>query len=313
MSRRGLFLFVAMCVIWGIPYLLIRVAVGEISPAMLVFVRTGVGALILAPLVLARGGPLAIGSRWPWLLAFAAIEVGAPWFFLSSAEQHLTSALAALLIAAVPLVGAVIAAAFGNREHFGRASLSGLLLGLAGVGLIVGFNLRASDVTAVLEMAVVVVGYALGPAILARYLTGIPSVTVIGSALALCAVVYAPFAIATWPHHVPSAGALASLAVLAVVCTAVAFLLFFALIAEVGPVRSTVITYVNPAVAAVAGFAVLHESLTAPMVLGFGLVIAGSVLSTRRRKAAPTARVDEAGAPGSRREHREEAVEQPLG
>jgi drug/metabolite transporter (DMT)-like permease len=297
-SRRGLFLFVAMCVIWGIPYLLIRVAVGEVSPAMLVFVRTGLATLILAPLVFARGGPRTIGSRWPWLLAFAAIEVGVPWFFLSSAEQHITSALAALLIAAVPLVGAVIAAAFGNREHFGLVSLSGLLLGLIGVALIVGFDLGASNVVAVLEMGVVVVGYALGPAILSRYLTGVPSVTVIGSALALCCVVYAPFAIATWPAHVPSVAALAALGGLAVVCTAIAFLLFFALIAEVGPVRSTVITYVNPAVAAVAGFAVLHESLTLAMVAGFALVIAGSVLSTRR-----------AGAPEPRRE----AIEQPLG
>ena len=277
-----------MCVIWGIPYLLIRVAVLEISPAMLVFVRTGVATIILAPLVFARGGPRAIGSRWRWLLVFAAVEVGAPWFLLSSAEQHLTSAFTALLVAAVPLVGAVIAAAFGNREHFGLVSLSGLLLGLAGVALIVGFDLRASDVTAVLEMGAVVVGYALGPAILARYLTGVPSVTVIGTALALCCVVYAPFAVATWPAHVPSLAALAAIGVLAVLCTAVAFLLFFALIAEVGPVRSTVITYVNPAVAAVAGVAVLHESLTLPMIAGFALVIAGSVLSTRRQ-AVPEA------------------------
>ena len=277
-----------MCVIWGIPYLLIRVAVLEVSPAVLVFVRTGVATVILAPLVFARGGPRMIGSRWPWLLAFAAIEVGAPWFFLSSAEQHITSALAALLIAAVPLVGAVIAAAFGNREHFGLVSLSGLLIGLAGVALIVGFDLGASDVTAVLEIGLVVVGYALGPAILSRYLSGVPSVTVIGSALALCAIAYAPFAIATWPQHVPSVPALTSMAVLAVVCTAVAFLCFFALIAEIGPVRSTVITYVNPAVAAVAGVVILHESLTLPMIAGFGLVLVGSVLSTRRQ-AAPEA------------------------
>jgi drug/metabolite transporter (DMT)-like permease len=291
-------LFLAMCVIWGIPYLLIRVAVSEVSPAMLVFVRTGLATLILAPLVFARGGPRAIGSRWPWLLAFAAVEVGVPWFFLSSAEQHITSALAALLIAAVPLVGAVIAAGFGNREHFGLVSLSGLLLGLAGVALIVGFDLGASNIVAVLEVGVVVVGYALGPAILSRYLTGVPSVTVIGCALALCCLVYTPFAIATWPTHLPSVAALAALGGLAVVCTAIAFLLFFALIAEVGPVRSTVITYVNPAVAAIAGFAVLHESLTLAMVAGFALVIAGSVLSTRRA-AAP--------------EPRREAVEQPLG
>lgn len=289
-----------MCVIWGIPYLLIRVAVAEISPAMLVFVRTGVAALILMPFLVARGGLSSIGGRWPALVAFAAIEVAAPWFFLSSAEQHITSALAGLLVAAVPLVGVVIAAVLGSREHFGPASMSGLVLGLIGVALIVGFDLGASNPIALVEMAGVVVGYALGPAILSRYLTGIPSVTVIGLALAMCCVAYAPFAISQWPQALPSPAALGAMSVLAVVCTALAFLLFFALIAEVGPVRSTVITYVNPAVAAILGVAVLHETLTLGMGAGFALVLAGSVLSTRRpasRNAAqrsPEARSGEA-------------------
>jgi drug/metabolite transporter (DMT)-like permease len=240
-------------VIWGIPYLLIRVAVGEISPATLVFLRTGVGALILLPFVVARGGWAAIGNRWPALLVFAGVEVAAPWFFLSSAEQHISSALAGLLISAVPLVGVVIATALGNREHLGLASLSGLLLGLAGVALIVGFDLHASDATALVEVAFVVIGYAVGPAILSRYLSDVPSVTVIGIALGLCALAYAPAAALQWPHVVPSPSVVASVVVLAVLCTAVAFLLFFALIAEIGPVRATVITYVNPAVAAVLG------------------------------------------------------------
>src|SRR5262245_10248062 len=150
MTRRGLLLFAAMCVIWGIPYLLIRVAVGEISPAMLVFVRTSVAALILAPIVLTRGGLGEIGRKWPARLVFAAGAIAIPWFFLSSAEQHITSALAGLLVSAVPLVGVVIATGLGNREHLAPASISGLLIGLVGVALIVGFDLRASDGTALL-------------------------------------------------------------------------------------------------------------------------------------------------------------------
>ena len=283
MSRRGLLLFAAMCVIWGIPYLLIRVAVGELSPATLVFFRTGIAALILLPVVVARGGLRPVRRRWIALLAFAAVEVAVPWLMLSSAEQHITSALAGLLICAVPLVGVVIATSLGNREHLGLASLCGLLLGLVGVALIVGFDLRASNMTALVEMALVVIGYAVGPAILSRYLTGIPSVTVIGVSLALCTVVYAPFAALQWPHAMPQLSVIGSVAVLAVVCTAIAFLLFFALIAEIGPVRATVITYVNPAVAAVLGAAVLRESLTLGMGLGFVLVLAGSTLATRRR------------------------------
>lgn len=287
MSRRGLLLFAAMCVIWGIPYLLIRVAVGEISPAVLVFTRTGLAALILLPMAFTRGGLGVIGSRWPWLLAFALVEVGAPWFFLSNAEQHITSALAGLLISAVPLVSLVIAIAFGSKQQMGPINLVGLVLGLVGVAFIVGFDLRASDTTALVEMAVVVVGYALGPVILARYLSVIPGVTVNGAALALCCIAYAPVAALQWPHVVPDWQILGAVAVLAVVCTAAAFLMFFALIAEVGPVRALVITYINPAVAAVLGVAVLRESFTLGMLVGFGLVLAGSGLATRRQRRAP--------------------------
>lgn len=280
-----------MSVIWGIPYLFIRVAVGEISPAVLVFGRTGLAALILLPIAFSRGGLGVIGRAWPWLVAFAAVEVAIPWFFLASAEQHITSALAGLLISAVPLVGLVVAIGFGNRQQMGPLNLVGLVLGLLGVAFIVGFDLRASDVTSLMEMAVVVVGYALGPAILTRYLTGIPAVTVNGAALALCCIVYAPLAALQWPHSVPSVSVFGSVVVLAVVCTAAAFLLFFALIAEVGPVRATVITYINPAVAAVLGVAVLHESLTAGMLIGFGLVLAGSGLATRRQGRVPEGRM----------------------
>jgi drug/metabolite transporter (DMT)-like permease len=297
MNRRGLLLFAAMCVIWGIPYLLIRVAVGEISPAMLVFARTGIGALILMPIVLARGGLRGIRGKWIPLLAFAAAEIGGPWIFLSTAEQHISSSLAALLISSVPLVGLGVAPLFGNRERMGPVALAGLAVGLAGVAAIVGLDFRASGVTALLQMAVVVAGYALGPAILSRYLAGVPSVSVTGISLAVCAVAYAPLAATHWPQVMPSAGVLASVAVLAVVCTAAAFLLFFALIEEIGPVRSTVITYVNPAVAALAGVTILRETFTVGMGIGFVLVLAGSFLATRRRTARSTG--TDQGAPAS--------------
>ncbi|HYL30231.1 MAG TPA: EamA family transporter [Gemmatimonadales bacterium] len=282
MTRRGLALFVAMCVIWGIPYLLIRVAVTELSPAVLVFVRTSTAALILMPVVIARGGLRGVLARWPPLVVFAAAEVGIPWLMLASAEQKITSSLAGLLISAVPLVATVIAPLFGNREWSGVTGLLGLLLGMAGVAGIVGFDLRASDPIALVEIGVVALGYAIGPAVLSRYLTGLPAVSVTGVSLTLCALAYAPFAIVQRPHAVPSAAVIAAIAVLAVVCTALAFLLFFALIAEVGPVRSTVITYVNPAVAAILGVTILGESFSPGMAVGFALVIAGSVLATRR-------------------------------
>jgi len=286
MTRRGLSLFIAMCVIWGIPYLLIRVAVGGIAPAVLVFARTLIGALILMPFVLARGGLRGIGRKWIPLLAYAACEVAVPWFFLSSAEQQISSSLAALLISCVPLIGTVIAPLFGRRAGIGGLGIVGLVVGLVGVVAIVGIDFQASNTTALLQMALVAAGYALGPAIVSRYLNGVPSMTVNGVSLAACAVAYAPIAASQWPHALPGADVLLSVGVLGVVCTALAFLLFFSLIHEVGPVRATVITYINPAVAAIAGILVLHETFTVGMAVGFVLVLGGSFLATRRRAAA---------------------------
>jgi drug/metabolite transporter (DMT)-like permease len=293
-TRRGVLLFVAMSVIWGIPYLFIRIAVSDLSPVVLVFARTAVAALILLPIVVARGELRGLFKSWIPLLALAAVEIGIPWLMLANAEQKITSSLAGLLISAVPLVGVVIATSLGNREHLGLASIGGLLLGVVGVAAIVGFDLRASDWVALVEVGVVVVGYAVGPVIISRYLSGLPSMGVIAVSLAACAVVYAPLAALRWPSSVPPVDTIVSVAVLAVVCTALAFVLFFALIAETGPVRATVITYINPAVAAVLGVFVLRESFTFGMAVGFVLVIAGSVLATRRSRevvAAPRSSV----------------------
>ena len=297
MTRRAIFLFVAMSVIWGIPYLFIRIAVSELPPPVLVLARTGIAALILVPIALARGELRWLRSRWLPLLAFTVFEIGLPWLMLASAEQRISSSLAGLLIAAVPLVSTLVAPLFGNRGAMGPVNLVGLLLGLIGVAAIVGFDLRASGTLALVEMLVVVVGSAVGPAILSRYLNGLPAVGVNAAALALCAVAYIPLAALDWPHAVPGTGVIASVLVLAVVCTALAFLLFFALIAEIGPVRATVITYINPAVAAVLGVLVLGETFTLAMAVGFVLVIAGSTLATRKRRVAST---EPAGAPAAR-------------
>ena len=284
MTRRGLLLFVAMCFIWGIPYLFIRIAVGEIQPIVLVFLRTSIGALVLLPIAISRGGMRDLLRHWRVLILFAVVEVGVPWLSLSSAEQHLSSSLTGLLISAVPLVATVLSPLLGNRDRMGPVNLLGLAIGVAGVASIVGFDWQATTWLALAEIVLVVVGYALGPAIAARYLSALPSVSVTTSSLALCAIGYAPFAFLNWPHTVPSWSVIAAVAVLALLCTALAFLLFFALISEIGPVRATVITYINPAVAAVAGVLVLNERFTLGMGLGFLLVLVGSTLATRRAR-----------------------------
>jgi drug/metabolite transporter (DMT)-like permease len=281
MTRRALILFGLMSLIWGIPYMFIRIAVAEVSPATLVFVRTSIAAVVLLPIAYLRSDLRPVLERWRWVAAFAVVEVGLPWVLLGHAEQRVTSSLAGLLVAGVPLVGAVIAAGTGDRDHLGRRGLVGLFVGLAGVAAIVGSNLGVSDEAAFVEMGLVVVGYAVGPAILARRLGGLPSVGVMALSLSLCALVYAPIAAVERPAVLPSADALAAMAILGLVCTAAAFVLFWALIEEIGPVRATVITYINPAVASVLGVIVLRESFTAGMAIGLGLVIFGSTLATR--------------------------------
>jgi drug/metabolite transporter (DMT)-like permease len=290
MSRRGVVLFSLMSVIWGIPYLFIRVAVAELEPATLVFLRTGIAALILLPIALARVDLRRVLARWRWVLAFAAVEISIPWVLLASAEQQISSSLAGLLVAGVPLVGATIALLTRSEHRISGTAAVGLLIGLAGVAAIVGGDFQASNLLALVQMAGVVVCYAVGPFILARWLTGLPSIGVMATSLSISAIAYAPFAALTWPASMPGTDVLWSILILAVVCTAIAFLLFAALIAEVGPVRATVITYVNPAVAAVLGVAVLDETFTLAMGVGFALVIVGSSLATRRpTPAAPAA------------------------
>ena len=276
-----------MCVIWGIPYLLIRVAVRDVEPGTLVFLRTAIGGLVLLPLALTRGGFAPVLRRWRPLLAFTVLEMAVPWLFLSDAERHLSSSLTGLLIAAVPLVGVVAARVSGSDERADGLQLFGLLVGLVGVAMLVGLDFGDIRTTALLELLVVVVGYAVAPVIMSRRLADLPSIPTVCASLLLVALGYLPYAALRPPTHVAANGWW-SIATLGLVCTAVAFILFFALIAAIGPARATVITYVNPAVALLFGVLLLGEDFTLGIGVGFPLILIGSVLAARRR-ARPTA------------------------
>jgi drug/metabolite transporter (DMT)-like permease len=280
LTRRGALLFAAMCIIWGIPYLMIRVAVRELAPVTMVFLRTGIAAALLLPLAARRGELRPLIAGWRPLLAYTAIEVALPWYLLGHAETKLTSSLTGLLIAAVPLIVALIVTLSGERTQLGSRRWVGLLTGIVGVGAIVGLDIGNIDSLALGELAVVAVCYAIGPIILARRMGGLPALGIVAASLALSAILYAPLAAANWPSKFPSAHVAESVLGLAVICSAAAFLIFFALIREVGPARAMVMTYVNPAVAAVLGVSLLNEPLTAGMVIGFALVLAGSILAT---------------------------------
>jgi drug/metabolite transporter (DMT)-like permease len=288
-TRRAWTLFAAMCVIWGIPYLLIRVAVRQIDPGTLVFARTAVGGLILLPLAVRGGGYAQVLLRWRPLVAFSVIELAVPWLVLGDAERRLSSSLSGLLVAAVPLVGVLVARIARSDDRGGGVlRYAGLLFGFAGVALLVGLDLGHVSTRPLLEMLLVVVGYAVAPVIMARRLSDLPSIPVVSAALLLVAAGYLPYAATHVPDHV-GAKALWSVITLGLVCTALAFVLFFALIAAIGPSRATVITYVNPAVAVLLGIALLGEKLTLGIVLGFPLILIGSVLAARH--AAPEAAV----------------------
>ena len=191
MTRRGWALFIAVGVIWGLPYLLIRVSVREVSPAFLVLVRTGGGALLLAPFVVRRGAVAPLLARWKAIAVFTLVELAVPWWVLFNGERKITSSLAGLLVAAVPISGAVIARVTGTDQLDKRRAL-GLFLGVAGVGALVGFDVGSSDLLAASSFLLVVIGYSLGPWILSRYLSDLPRRSVITASLGLCAVVYAP-------------------------------------------------------------------------------------------------------------------------
>jgi len=290
-TRRGVLLFAALGLAWGIPYLFIKIAVTELEPAMVVLGRSGLAAVLLLPLAFLRREVVLVVRRWKPMLAYTIVEIVLPWYFLSSAEQHLPSSTAGLLLAAVPLAGVAIAFAMGRPERLSGSNWLGIAVGMLGVAALVGLDVAGSDLGAVAEMSVVVVGYALGPAILARWMPDLPGIGVVAVSLAAAAVIYVPFVFATsaWPTAWPSTPVVVSIVVLAVVCSALAFVLMVALIGEIGPVKATAITYVNPAVAIAAGVLVLGERITVWTVVGFVLVLSGSYLVTRRRRDPVTA------------------------
>ena len=295
MSAKGWWLFATMAVLWGIPYLFISEAVTSFSPAAVVSARTLGGALILLPIALNRKALGPALRRWPWVLAFGAIEMGGPFFLLSDAERIIPSGLTGLLVSTVPLWAAVIGFTIGSHRAVSPARVIGLLVGFGGVAVVVaGQGLAVTDAAstfvAVGEVLLTALLYAIAPFIVAAKLSDVPSIGPISLALVAIGVIYLPFALLT-QHDVPQLRSVVALAALAVLCTAVAFVAFFALIAEVGPVTAPLFTYVNPVVAIALGVVILGEHLSPWLLLGFPLVLVGCWLAAtggRWRRAVPS-------------------------
>jgi drug/metabolite transporter (DMT)-like permease len=306
-SRRAWIAFAALSLIWGVPYLFIKVAVdGGISPLFLSWARLVLGACLLFAIVPRQTvGMFRHGPR-RWLLAYAVAEMVFPFPLIAAGERHVDSSVAAILIATVPLLIALLALRFDHSERPNRTRMTGMLIGLAGVTALVGIDLtgRSAELLGAGALLVAALGYAAGPMILKRHLLAYDSRAMIAASLAVAALLLTPFAFFTVPTSMPSAGALSSVIVLGVACTAAAFVILVVLVSEVGAGRASIVTYINPVIAVALGVIVLGERPGAGAIAGLLLILAGSWLATDGRlpgprRSAPGATRAEAGSPSS--------------
>jgi drug/metabolite transporter (DMT)-like permease len=283
MTRKGWLFFLAMSVFWGIPYLFIKIAVRELDPIVVVFARIAIAAVVLLPVAIQQHALRPVSKRWLAVALLALIQMVGPFLFISYGEQHIASSLASLLIAADPLLVALFASRFDKSERVGGLRLVGLLLGMGGVVVLLGLDV-SGDQQRLLGAALVILaaaGYAAGALLVKRpAVASLPLLGVVAAECAVATVVLAPFAVMHWPDRLPSLEVEASLLILGLICTALAWLIFFVLVAEVGASRGTVFTYVNPVISVLLGVTFLGESLNVAVVAGFLLIISGSWLST---------------------------------
>ncbi len=286
MSRRAWAAFAAMSVLWGVSYLLIEIAVrGGLPAPDVAWLRVVIAAVLLLAVSWRSGvlGPLR--GRWRWLLAYAVAEISIPFPLIAAGEVHVASSLAAIIIASVPLIGAVLALRFDHAERPTATRAAGLVLGFSGVIALVGIDVAGSgpELLGAGAILVAALGYAIGPMLVKHRLGGLDARAMMGASLALAALILAPFAALDTPRRAPTVGALAAVVALGLFCTAVAFVIFTMLIREAGTSRAMVITYVNPVVALALGVWLLGEQPGAGSVVGLLLILAGSWLSTGGR------------------------------
>ena len=288
MSRRGLFLFLAIGLAWGVPYFFLAVAGKDFSTPSVIFARVVIGAAILVPFASKRGEFKAALKAWPWVLTFAAIEMIGPWYLLTEAERHVPSGLAGLMIATVPIFGMLIAYFFqGDKSVRHPKTLAGLAIGFTGVVLLVGIDSLTGTFEPIYLFMLVLaaLGYAVAPAIVNTKMKHVPAAGMMSLSLLMVAAFYAIPAIGALPGEFaagPSAESVWALVGLGIVSSAVAFVMFFELVKEVGSARATVVTYPNSAWALLLGIVLLGEPITIGLLTGLPLVALGSYLALRK-------------------------------
>ena len=284
MNTRAWLVFFGLGIVWGVPYLFIKLAVRELSPFDVAWGRVTLAALILVPIAWKRGTLRALRTHRAAVCAFALAEFALPYSILAASERSIPSSVAGILIAAVPLIMVPTARLFGVHERLGTRRLAGLLLGIGGVITLVGFGTvsGAHGWAAIAGMLVVTTCYATGPLIVQRHLHAVDSVGAVAASLLVASLLLLIPAALTVPRHAPGALALGSVAFLGVVCTAVSMLGMFYLIKRAGAARASIITYINPAVAALLGVGVLHERLGISGPAGLALILLSVWLATHR-------------------------------
>ncbi len=283
MTRKGWLLFTAMSVVWGIPYLFIKIAVQELDPTVVVFARVGIAAAVLLPVAAHRKVLRHLRERWLAVAALAFVQIVGPFLLISYGEQHIASSLTSLLIAADPLLVVLFALRFDPSERVNGLRLVGLLIGMGGVVTLLGLDVGGDKqrLLGAVFVLLATTGYAASALLIKRpTIAALPNLGVVTVMCVTATVVLSPLALTRLPGKIPDLEVMASLLVLGLICTALAYLLFFALVAEIGASRGTVITYVNPAVSVLLGVTLLAEPLNAAIVVGFLLIIVGSWLST---------------------------------
>jgi drug/metabolite transporter (DMT)-like permease len=288
LTWRGWIAFAALGIIWGLPYFFIKIAVQEVSPLLLAFCRVALAASILLPIAWRKGALRSLGRHKLAICAFALAEFVIPFSVISLGERWISSSVTGILIAMVPLSIAVLQRFFGVRETLGAFRIIGLAVGFIGVAALLGTGPISWPLgwAGAGCMLLATIGYAIGPLIIQRYLQGLDSIGPLAASLTVASAMLFVPAVVELPSVLPSPAALVSIAILGVVCTAIAMLLMFYLVRSAGASRATVITYINPVVATLLGVLVLRERLGLGGYIAFALILLGSWLATRRDAAA---------------------------
>jgi len=280
--------FLALCLIWGTPYFFIKTAVQEISPIWVAWGRLVFGTLVLVPIAWHRGSFRNLSQHRGAIVAFAFVELVGPFYLIALGERWVSSSLAGILLAAVPLVVVMSSPLMGVHERVGPRRLIGLGVGLAGVVALLGIDTLHGmhQWLGAASILLATLGYATGPLIVQRHLSDVDSFGTVAASVAIGVAVLTVPALFTAPAVTPSGNTIASVIILGVMCTALGLLLFVYIISHAGASRATVVTYVNPAVAVLLGVFLLGEHFGVGAAVGLVLILIGSWLATSGARTA---------------------------